>query len=44
MEGHNFDGSPMANAKTGAVIVGSGRLYSTERAAERLNDHAAYPA
>jgi D-alanyl-D-alanine-carboxypeptidase/D-alanyl-D-alanine-endopeptidase len=29
MQGHNFDGSPMANAKTGAVIVGSGGLYST---------------
>lgn len=31
MQGHNFDGEPMANAKTGAVIVGSGDLYSTAR-------------
>ena len=31
MQGHNFDGEPMANAKTGAVIVGSGGLYSTAR-------------
>jgi D-alanyl-D-alanine-carboxypeptidase/D-alanyl-D-alanine-endopeptidase len=31
MPGHNFDGSPMANAKTGNVIVGSGGLYSTAR-------------
>ena len=44
MQGHNFDGSPMANARTGAVIVGSGGLYSTARAAEKLIDHAAYPA
>jgi D-alanyl-D-alanine-carboxypeptidase/D-alanyl-D-alanine-endopeptidase len=29
MPGHNFDGSPMANAKTGNVIVGSGGLYSS---------------
>src|SRR5262249_11189552 len=29
MQGHNFDGSPMANAKTGDVIVGSGGLYSS---------------
>jgi serine-type D-Ala-D-Ala carboxypeptidase/endopeptidase len=59
MPGHNFDGSPMPNAKTGDVIVGSGGLYSsardllawlkwhldqfsTERASERLIDHAAY--
>ncbi|MBV8793979.1 MAG: D-alanyl-D-alanine-carboxypeptidase/endopeptidase AmpH [Hyphomicrobiales bacterium] len=59
MAGHNFDGSPMPNAKTGDVIVGSGGLYSsardllawlkwhldrfsTERASERLIDHAAY--
>jgi serine-type D-Ala-D-Ala carboxypeptidase/endopeptidase len=31
MQGHNFDGSPMPNAKTGAVIVGSGGLYSIAR-------------
>ena len=31
MQGHNFDGSPMPNAKTGDVIVGSGGLYSTAR-------------
>jgi D-alanyl-D-alanine-carboxypeptidase/D-alanyl-D-alanine-endopeptidase len=31
MQGHNFDGSPMANAKTGDVIVGSGGLYSSAR-------------
>jgi D-alanyl-D-alanine-carboxypeptidase/D-alanyl-D-alanine-endopeptidase len=31
MPGHNFDGSPMANAKTGDVIVGSGGLYSSAR-------------
>src|SRR5271167_2711577 len=31
MPGHNFDGSPMPNAKTGPVIVGSGGLYSTPR-------------
>ena len=59
MPGHSFDGSPMPNAKTGNVIVGSGGLYSSardllgwlqwhldrfssERAAERLIDHAAY--
>jgi D-alanyl-D-alanine-carboxypeptidase/D-alanyl-D-alanine-endopeptidase len=59
MPGHDFDGSPLPNARTGSVIVGSGGLYSTprdllawlqwhldrfgsERAAERLIDHAAY--
>jgi serine-type D-Ala-D-Ala carboxypeptidase/endopeptidase len=59
MPGHDFDGSPLPNVKTGSVIVGSGGLYSTprdllawlqwhldrfgsERAAERLIDHAAY--
>jgi serine-type D-Ala-D-Ala carboxypeptidase/endopeptidase len=31
MGGHNFDGSPMPNAKTGDVIVGSGGLYSSTR-------------
>ena len=31
MQGHNFDGSPMPNANTGAVIVGSGGLYSSAR-------------
>lgn len=31
MPGHNFDGSPMPNAKTGDVIVGSGGLYSSAR-------------
>jgi D-alanyl-D-alanine-carboxypeptidase/D-alanyl-D-alanine-endopeptidase len=31
MGGHNFDGSPMPNAKTGDVIVGSGGLYSSAR-------------
>ena len=31
MPGHNFDGSPLPNATTGAVIVGSGGLYSTPR-------------
>jgi D-alanyl-D-alanine-carboxypeptidase/D-alanyl-D-alanine-endopeptidase len=31
MQGHNFDGSPMPNAKTGDVIVGSGGLYSSPR-------------
>jgi len=31
MQGHNFDGSPMPNAKIGNVIVGSGGLYSTAR-------------
>jgi serine-type D-Ala-D-Ala carboxypeptidase/endopeptidase len=31
MQGHNFDGSPMPNAKTGDVIVGSGGLYSSAR-------------
>jgi D-alanyl-D-alanine-carboxypeptidase/D-alanyl-D-alanine-endopeptidase len=31
MQGHDFDGSPMPNAKTGNVIVGSGGLYSTAR-------------
>jgi D-alanyl-D-alanine-carboxypeptidase/D-alanyl-D-alanine-endopeptidase len=31
MSGHNFDGSPMPNAKTGNVIVGSGGLYSSAR-------------
>ena len=31
MAGHNFDGSPLPNAKTGPVIVGSGGLYSTPR-------------
>jgi serine-type D-Ala-D-Ala carboxypeptidase/endopeptidase len=30
-QGHNFDGSPMANAKTGDVVVGSGGLYSSAR-------------
>ena len=29
MQGHNFDGSAMPNAKTGNVIVGSGGLYSS---------------
>ena len=29
MQGRDFDGSPMPNAKTGNVIVGSGGLYST---------------
>jgi D-alanyl-D-alanine-carboxypeptidase/D-alanyl-D-alanine-endopeptidase len=31
MQGHNFDGSPMPNAKTGDVIVGSSGLYSSAR-------------
>jgi serine-type D-Ala-D-Ala carboxypeptidase/endopeptidase len=31
MQGHNFDGSPMPNAQTGDVIVGSGGLYSSAR-------------
>jgi D-alanyl-D-alanine-carboxypeptidase/D-alanyl-D-alanine-endopeptidase len=31
MQGHNFDGSPMPNAKTGDVIVGSGGLFSSAR-------------
>jgi D-alanyl-D-alanine-carboxypeptidase/D-alanyl-D-alanine-endopeptidase len=31
MPGHNFDGSPMPDAKTGDVIVGSGGLYSSAR-------------
>jgi D-alanyl-D-alanine-carboxypeptidase/D-alanyl-D-alanine-endopeptidase len=31
MQGHNFDGSPMPNAKTGDAIVGSGGLYSSAR-------------
>jgi serine-type D-Ala-D-Ala carboxypeptidase/endopeptidase len=31
LQGHNFDGSPMPNAKTGDVIVGSGGLYSSAR-------------
>jgi D-alanyl-D-alanine-carboxypeptidase/D-alanyl-D-alanine-endopeptidase len=31
MPGHNFDGSPMPNAVTGPVIVGSGGLYSSAR-------------
>jgi serine-type D-Ala-D-Ala carboxypeptidase/endopeptidase len=31
MQGHNFDGSPMPNATTGNVIVGSGGLYSSAR-------------
>jgi D-alanyl-D-alanine-carboxypeptidase/D-alanyl-D-alanine-endopeptidase len=31
MQGRDFDGSPMPNAKTGEVIVGSGGLYSTAR-------------
>jgi D-alanyl-D-alanine-carboxypeptidase/D-alanyl-D-alanine-endopeptidase len=31
LQGHNFDGSPMPNANTGAVIVGSGGLYSSAR-------------
>jgi serine-type D-Ala-D-Ala carboxypeptidase/endopeptidase len=31
MSGHDFDGSPLPNAATGAVVVGSGGLYSTPR-------------
>lgn len=31
LQGHNFDGSPLPNANTGAVIVGSGGLYSSAR-------------
>ncbi len=31
MPGRNFDGSPLPNARTGPVIVGSGGLYSTPR-------------
>ncbi len=31
MPGHDFSGSPMPNARTGSVIVGSGGLYSTAR-------------
>jgi serine-type D-Ala-D-Ala carboxypeptidase/endopeptidase len=31
MQGHDFDGSALPNAKTGAVIVGSGGLYSSAR-------------
>jgi serine-type D-Ala-D-Ala carboxypeptidase/endopeptidase len=31
LQGHSFDGSPMPNAKTGDVIVGSGGLYSSAR-------------
>lgn len=31
MQGHDFDGSALPNAKTGNVIVGSGGLYSTAR-------------
>jgi D-alanyl-D-alanine-carboxypeptidase/D-alanyl-D-alanine-endopeptidase len=31
MPGHNFDGSPMPDAKTGDVVVGSGGLYSSAR-------------
>jgi D-alanyl-D-alanine-carboxypeptidase/D-alanyl-D-alanine-endopeptidase len=31
VQGRDFDGSPMPNAKTGKVIVGSGGLYSTAR-------------
>ncbi len=31
MPGHDFGGSPMPNARTGSVIVGSGGLYSTAR-------------
>ena len=29
MPGHDFDGSPLPNAATGSVIVGSGGLYSS---------------
>ena len=29
MQGHDFDGSPLPNAATGSVIVGSGGLYSS---------------
>jgi serine-type D-Ala-D-Ala carboxypeptidase/endopeptidase len=66
MGGHNFDGSPMPNAKTGNVTRRRGTLssalaalyssardllswlqwhldrFSSERASERLIDHAAY--
>ena len=31
MRGHDFDGSPLPNAATGSVIVGSGGLYSCPR-------------
>ena len=31
MQGHDFSGAPMPNARTGSVIVGSGGLYSTPR-------------
>ncbi len=31
MRGHDFDGSPLPNAATGSVIVGSGGLYSSAR-------------
>jgi D-alanyl-D-alanine-carboxypeptidase/D-alanyl-D-alanine-endopeptidase len=31
MRGHDFDGSPLPNARTGSVIVGSGGLYSSAR-------------
>src|SRR5271163_1302088 len=31
MRGHDFDGSPLPNAATGPVIVGSGGLYSSPR-------------
>jgi D-alanyl-D-alanine-carboxypeptidase/D-alanyl-D-alanine-endopeptidase len=31
MQGHDFDGSPLPNAATGSVIVGSGGLYSSAR-------------
>ena len=31
MPGHDFDGSPLPNAATGSVIVGSGGLYSSAR-------------
>ena len=31
MPGHDFDGSPLPNAATGSVIVGSGGLYSSPR-------------
>ena len=50
LQGRNFDGSPMPNANTGAVIVGSGGLYSSARdlmawlqwrLAEFLNERAA---
>jgi len=31
MSGHDFDGSPLPNAATGSVVVGSGGLYSSPR-------------